>query len=199
MAFFRKNKGLNQKLYLIESIIDETKIFERTYIVMGSTGNVYNVIINNKPICTCPDYATRKNRCKHIYFILLRIMRTENEDQTEYSNVDLLNMYSNIPQIINNFIIDPIIKIKYNNIKNSDNNNNNNNNNKIILKPTDDICPICLDDLENGSELDFCKNSCGKSLHKDCFMMWIKSKGATCIFCRANWNSNDDSKYINLL
>jgi hypothetical protein len=67
-------------------------------------------------------------------------------------------------------------------------------------KSIDDLCPICLDDLENGDEIDFCKYSCGKSVHSECFEMWAKSKGPNCVFCRESWlKVNDSTTYINLL
>ena len=58
----------------------------------------------------------------------------------------------------------------------------------------DDVCPICLDPLENGKELDYCKYSCGQTIHKKCFSMWEKSKGGICVFCRGKWYSNYPSK-----
>ena len=52
-----------------------------------------------------------------------------------------------------------------------------------------DICPICLDPLENGKDLDYCRYSCGKTIHKKCFSMWERTKGSICVFCRAEWHS----------
>lgn len=69
MAYVRKQRGSTQPLYLIETL-DSTEMYEKSYSVMGSTGNVYTVTIKHTPECTCPDYTTRGNRCKHIFFIL---------------------------------------------------------------------------------------------------------------------------------
>lgn len=188
--YIRKQRGLTQAIYLIESIIDENNKYEKKYIVMGSSGNVYTVSINQTPTCTCPDYATRHKRCKHIYFVLARIMHVDTDDQDEeqYSNEELLKMFTHIPQITNNLSVDESIKNKYNKIKNNKPEQN--------KKSTDDLCPICLDDLENGDNIDFCK-SCGKHVHTNCFSMWVKSRGPKCVFCQKPWNQNDT--YINLL
>ena len=59
----------------------------------------------------------------------------------------------------------------------------------------DDMCPICLDDLDNGEELEYCKYSCGKAIHKMCFQMWFHKNSIKCLFCGANFNKT----YINLL
>lgn len=59
----------------------------------------------------------------------------------------------------------------------------------------DDMCPICLDDLDNGEELEYCKYSCGKAIHKMCFQMWFHKNSIKCLFCGANFNKT----YINLI
>src|SRR5580700_10634340 len=105
MSDSRKQRGVTQNIFLIETIIG-TEQYERKYIVMGSTGNIYNVIIKNEPECTCPDYTTRYKRCKHIYFVLMRIMKINNVDEEEYTNDELVEMFKNIPQITNQLIID---------------------------------------------------------------------------------------------
>jgi len=66
----------------------------------------------------------------------------------------------------------------------------------------DDICPICLDKINNGKELDYCKYSCGLTLHKKCFEMWEKRNKGICVFCRANWYPDKKKKnylYVNLI
>jgi len=165
---------------------------------MGSTGNIYNVIIKNAPECSCPDYTTRHKRCKHIYFILIRVMKVDDEDQDEYSNVEIMQMFQNIPNVTHNLIVDGKTKQKYDALKNN-NKLDQTKSTDVVKKGTDDLCPICLDDLENGDDLDHCKFSCGKSIHKVCYEMWTKKKAANCIFCNANWFvKKDETKYVNL-
>lgn len=190
----RKQRGIEQSIFLIETVIDDTKHNERKYIVMGSTGNVYDVVIKNKPECSCPDYMTRGNRCKHLYFILIRVMKAKCVDKKRYSDEDLVTMFNNIPPITNNLVVGQNKKEKYKKLKGNDG--------KIItvdIRGTDDLCPICLDDLQDGNKLDYCKYSCGKPIHELCFQMWCKKKDATCVFCRRPWFPVDNGKYINLL
>ncbi|CAI5465509.1 unnamed protein product [Closterium sp. Yama58-4] len=47
--------------------------------VLGATGNVYTVTISQQPSCTCPDYGNG-NLCKHMLFVLLRVLRVGEED-----------------------------------------------------------------------------------------------------------------------
>ena len=189
----RKQRGQTQALFLIETL-ENTNKYERVYDIMGSTGNVYRVAIKQKPTCTCPDYKKRESNCKHIYFVLLRIMKVnkQNEDKSIFSKLELLDMFNNIPMITNHLIVNNTLKQKYDNMKGKDPKDN-----KVTGKGTDDLCPICLDELENGDQLDYCKYSCGKYIHTVCFGMWCKNKIPVCVFCKQNWNK-EIGQYVNL-
>lgn len=199
----RKERGKVQKLYLIERLPFKSN-YEKNYIIMGSTGNIYQVDIKDTPSCSCPDYQTRFNRCKHIYFVLIRIMRVKNSevDNESYTKSELKKMFQSIPNIIENVFVNHNIKKSYESKYKNKLLNKDVVDEIIEQKSTNDLCPICLDDLENGEELDYCKYSCGKPVHKDCFSMWlIKKKSNECVFCRQLWTKplNDKQKYINLL
>ena len=174
MALGRIERCFTDNIYLIESIPPQNNHpYERNFVIMGNSGNVYQVTIANYPKCTCPDYARRSNRCKHIYFVLMRIMNISNYNDYDYTNEELTQMFLNIPPIAQNLVYK----------------GENPQEQKVVNQKfdKDDVCPICLDPLENGKELDYCKYSCGQTIHKKCFKMWEKSKGAICVFCRAKW------------
>ena len=206
----RIERCFTDNLYLVESIpqnSNEEK--KRIYLIMGSTGNVYSVVITNKPTCTCPDFRQRKKRCKHIYFVLIRIMKVENPIIKKFTNDNLDEMFNNIPLITNNLIVDKSKRDKFHEITNNIKSNNSKEinsktDNKVKQRLNDnDICPICLDNINNGKELDYCKYSCGLTLHKKCFQMWEKRNKGICVFCRANWyknkKKNKPNLYVNLL
>ena len=106
-------------------------------------------------------------------------MNIDNVTDKYYSDEDLSEMFSNIPPVAQNLMY------KGDNMEN--------NGGKEVEQKFEkgDICPICLDPLENGKELDFCRYSCGKTIHSKCFSMWVKSKGSICVFCRAQWYSTN--------
>jgi hypothetical protein len=189
-TYMRKQRGLTQKIYLIE-IIQPTSELIRDFIVMGSTGNVYTVSIKYIPSCSCPDNTTRKKNCKHIFFILVKIMNCFNPDLGIYTKEQLKNMFDAIPNITNLLCVDENTKNKYEQLKNKKTDT-------IQKTLDDDICPICLEDLNNGEELSYCKVKCGKNIHTNCFTM-VNSKKINdiiCVFCRSPWNKEE--KYINL-
>jgi hypothetical protein len=45
------------------------------FAVLGATGNLYTVTVCRQPQCTCPDFCCRRNLCKHILFVMLRVLR----------------------------------------------------------------------------------------------------------------------------
>jgi hypothetical protein len=49
------------------------------YVVLGATGNVYNVEISRHPTCDCPDHV-RGNLCKHVLFVYLRALKVHYTD-----------------------------------------------------------------------------------------------------------------------
>lgn len=193
----RIGRAFTDNLYLVESIPPENEEdYTRKYSVMGSTGNVYKVTIENEPTCTCPDFRIRRNRCKHIFFILIRVMKVDNETQDFYDDEELAEMFNNIPRITHNLIANKKLRKKYQKIKKGDLGDDEDEEEEedeqedfVEQKPIepDDDCPICLDKLKDR-DVDYCKKSCGRSIHKLCFKMWYKKNQPICVFCRAEWS-----------
>lgn len=178
----RIKRCYSDNLYLIDSLpIDVDHPLDRSYIVMGNSRNTYQVTISNYPKCTCYDNQKYGRRCKHIFFVLLRIMNAANINRKKFSDSELVSMYINIPTITKDLIYQgekPKIK-------------------EGVEQKFDegDQCPICLEPLENSKELDFCKYSCGKTIHKQCFQMWKMTKGNVCVYCRAKWYVDGEEFY----
>lgn len=203
MAESRKERGLTQSLFLIETFPSEEK-YMKQFAVMGTTGNVYNVSIKEKPECTCPDYLKRERNCKHIYFILLKVMQIRDQRTARFSKEELTAMFTHIPHVTSNLIVNSTIRDLYKS-KVSELQKDEEKEGTIKQKSTNDLCPICLENLEDGNELDYCRYGCGKSIHKLCFEMWCRKNQPTCVFCRTSWKSPSELKraaattdYINL-
>ena len=180
MSSQRIERCYTDNIYLIEvePPDEDDEDIKRKFVIMGHSGHVYNVTITNHPHCTCPDFYLRRHRCKHIYFVLMRIMNTDNYTDSSYTDSELIDMFNNIPPIAQNLMY------KGSAIPNEG---------KEVEQRFEkgDICPICLDPLENGKDLDFCRYSCGKTIHSKCFSMWEKSRGSICVFCRAQWHCSN--------
>ena len=74
-------------------------IHERKFNVKSTSGKTYTVIVNNFLSCTCPDCQFRDKRCKHIDFIMERVLH-EKYPQPYYDDEDLDNMYKSLPWYI---------------------------------------------------------------------------------------------------
>lgn len=203
-------RAYDDPLYLIESIPPEDEDDPiREFLVMGTTGNVYTVTIENEPSCTCPDFQLRQRRCKHIFFILMRVMKVDNERQKIYDDFELLDMFSNIPKITHNLIAKKKLRKKYQKLKKKlketeEENEEEEEEDEDVKKDKeglaeqkpiqdDDVCPICLDNIKDNGDLVYCKK-CGNSLHKKCFEMWCKRNKKTCVFCRGDWIFSSSSE-----
>lgn len=198
----RRERAFSQPIYFLR--MDNTKSqYEKKFIVVGTSGNKYIVKIGKELECTCPDFIERYNICKHIYFIMLRVMKvTGNIKRTNKKEI-LIDYFKNIPHFMND-------NLAYNqNSKYNYENQFNNMNCKCVDQKIDDICPVCLvelDDKIDKNDLYYCKYSCGKSVHKSCFNTWVNSgeNNNKCIFCRAIWNilidenQNQNDDYIKL-
>jgi len=75
----RKERALTQKIKLIETFIDIEGL--HNYIVTGETNNIHEITMQEIPKCTCLDFTMRNNRCKHIYFILIKILNINPDDE----------------------------------------------------------------------------------------------------------------------
>lgn len=192
----RKTRGMHQRIFLILTHEYDDTEHERKYEVMGTTGNVYTVCIVNVPTCTCPDYMTRNKRCKHIYFVLTRIMKVKvaQEDIEEYSDDDLEDMFSHIPQVTENLRVDAVKLAKFKSLKKNDNG-------EVDMRKIDEehLCPICLGEVYGCNEkVIYCRYSCGNPLHEQCFQMYnSKQTECKCIFCQKPWE-DEKKQYINI-
>jgi hypothetical protein len=169
-----------------------------------------------------PDCANG-NLCKHILFVLHRVLKVDrrspliyqqalltNELNEIFAKADSQNNDSNVlaeEQVNQKIEISFFLKIRLLQIreayhaKTSDTN--------VILNPTtiqqkavttDDECPICFESLiDDKTNIIFCSTSCGNNIHKTCFEKWRQAKlsmneSVTCPFCRIEWKKKKESK-----
>ncbi|CAF3415559.1 unnamed protein product [Rotaria sp. Silwood1] len=91
----RIERALNQRLYLLAITKSSNESIYREYKVLGQTANVYTVIITHIPSCTCPDYA-KGNLCKHIIFVLHRVLKVNRNSPLLYQQALLTNELNEI-------------------------------------------------------------------------------------------------------
>ena len=71
-------------------------IHERKFKVKSISGNIYTISVNSLVNCTCPDCQYRVRRCKHINFIMDKILH-EKYPKIYYDNKSLDNLFKYLP------------------------------------------------------------------------------------------------------
>ena len=116
----------------------------------------------------------RKNICKHLYFVYLKVLKADGNFPKSLNKNQLEKLFFNLENITNNLYANEEFREAYINKIKTEATKNKNNNIGIIEQKIDDNCPICMDELQKEEELDYCKYGCGKTIHKNCFVMWTK-------------------------
>jgi len=183
---FRKNNALKDKLYYIDSEIkiDAKKKVKRYFSILGTTSNIYKVCLQVDKIgCNCPDAIFRKMRCKHIYFVLIKMLKFDDINKESFT-AEEFELLLNKKDITNGVTAPADIMLKYKNLKDGTVS-------VVEIEPKlQDNCCICMDDLLNGETCVHCKYYCGKALHEECFTLFNKNKKdkIKCLNCMHDWN-----------
>lgn len=226
-----QRRGRTQNLFLVKTyeFNDLIKPLLRKYDIIGSTGNIYTVKISNNCTCTCPHHMTRHIRCKHIYFILNRVMKvTDQDEECDYYNDEkLLEMFMNVPDVTNILRGNKAFVEAYNIVRNANPDKFSEDEpgtiaNKTLeeLKPSTpefllrkvnarDNCPTCLTEFEDQPVVR-CIHSCGNFIHATCFEAYKNycnknKQELECMYCRAPWDgklkpsSTVLPEYVNLI
>ncbi|KZT50867.1 hypothetical protein CALCODRAFT_535222 [Calocera cornea HHB12733] len=188
----RVDRVLTQRFYLVDRERDGDELRE-TFKVLGSTGNIYTVTVDKVPACNCPD-ALKGNHCKHILFVMLKVLNVS-QYSTYYYQKALLS--TELAEIFNNAPSAPSV-LAAERVRAAYASASASSTSTAAAPPAaaskrlpeeGDDCPICYESLPPGAEdgLVFCK-SCGNGLHRGCFVQWAKTpNGRSCVTCRAAW------------
>jgi len=196
----RINRAKTQRLYLVSrgQVTDDLSC---EFVVLGSTGNVYTVTIGRLSSCTCPDHQ-KGNLCKHILFILLKVMGIDPNSPLAYQVALLSSELEEMFQCMTNrrvggthVLANEQVRSRYAASLKSDGdvedaNTTTTSGIKRKSLEQDADCPICFDSLASG-KLTYCRVACGTNFHEDCIQRWCGQHRAnpTCPNCRQPWQS----------
>ncbi|KIK87552.1 hypothetical protein PAXRUDRAFT_831831 [Paxillus rubicundulus Ve08.2h10] len=203
----RVERVMSQRFFMIDRRRDDGE-FREEFSVLGSTGNVYTVIIGKTPSCSCPD-ATKGNHCKHILFIFLKVLQVSQDSHVWYQKAlltsELAAIFADAPPAPNSFahqrVRDAYARSTGQTLNvaatpsGSGSGGASGSASGVTKGPrrqptAEDDCPICYEGMHGAAEsrLEWCE-ACGNAVHKECFSEWAKSSrnNHTCVFCRAPW------------
>ena len=199
----RIDRALQQRLFLIESSTPSTCPQHGgpciKFSVLGSTGNVYEVTISKVPKCSCPD-AAKGNLCKHLLFVMLKVVGLPANHQLVYQSAYLteeldqivMTLQTRLERLGRDVVANEEVQKVHADMKKGIQIDDDTN--AVARKEVEGVdCPICFDELgSNLSQLTYCKGTCGTNFHKTCIQMWTrqsahKRAGPTCPACRQPW------------
>ncbi|KAI9057869.1 hypothetical protein FKP32DRAFT_1597826 [Trametes sanguinea] len=187
----RVRRVMEQRFFMVDRRREGNELREE-FSVLGSTGNVYTVVIDKKPSCNCPD-ALKGNHCKHILFVFLKVLQVSQKSGYWYQKAlltsELEDIFANAPRTPAAIAHDRI-RNAYAQATGKAIASTSQTSTKKRLPEEDDDCPVCYEKMHGVAEslLTFCEK-CGNGLHLECFRNWAKmaNGGVTCVFCRAKW------------
>ena len=154
------------------------------FTVSGSqrTNYVVTMMSSGTMACSCMDAAIHCRRkgivCKHVCFLLYRVMHCENLDffGTMKLSDDIMQRISLTaitgralhPVSDIDKLASSLASLNFSEVKRS--------------VRDDDECPVCYDMLSNGANLG-CPD-CGNAIHKACADKWLQT-ASTCVYCRS--------------
>lgn len=184
----RIERALSQRLYLVDRHVGEDRQ-QQKFAVLGSTGNIYDVVIRQLPSCTCPDNA-RDKLCKHILFVFLRVLRVTSSNPVIWQKAlltsELQDIFAAAPSVLAHAapLASAAVRSTYSQVSGGVKDESladtivggATTQRKEVAGP----CPICFEDMvEPGSgggsgkcpaeETVWCEATCGQSLHASCF------------------------------
>ena len=150
----RYQRALSQPLLIVSTA-------PSFYVVKGSKGDHYNVLIEDDGIhCSCPD-ALRESPplCKHRILVLLNVYKFKWEDVLDLARLLEGEFYDTLKDLV------PI--------------------DVTTIDPREtDSCAICLEDM--CAPALHCKAKCGTMYHQACITSWL-STAPSCPLCRSAW------------
>nr|CAG4714053.1 unnamed protein product [Naegleria fowleri] len=183
----RIERAMTQRLYLIERK-NRVDNLEEEFVVLGSTGNVYNVNICEVPKCSCPDFE-KGHLCKHILFVFLRVLRVSQFSHCIYQKAllrsELESIFKDAPPIPSSVQASERVVKEYKHLS-GEAQENSEQFSTVKRRPLQDVhCPICYETFGGSEKTDFCK-MCGNNIHQDCIKMWKSfNPNFPCPVCRA--------------
>ena len=190
----------------VNVMIDETKLLCRKFTILGSTGNVYDVLIHRFPSCNCPDFG-RSHLCKHILFVLLKVLHVPIESNLLYQRALLQSELKEIfcglqTNDLGRVLAKQEVIKAYHNKQSSGKAESSSNeaiDEQYTIREPEGECAICFEPMISASNavkgnvesLDSCR-TCHNFLHTDCLKQWLKQSNS-CVYCRSQWSDKSSS------
>eukprot|EP00168_Porphyra_purpurea_P012194 TRINITY_DN3170_c0_g1_i1.p1 TRINITY_DN3170_c0_g1~~TRINITY_DN3170_c0_g1_i1.p1 ORF type:complete len:476 (-),score=122.12 TRINITY_DN3170_c0_g1_i1:574-1842(-) len=193
------------------------------FVVTGLSGKVYTINLSAEESaaadagsvgiaakCNCPDFIFRRAACKHILFILLRVLAIPKErllsalspSRTPLTHSEVTAAAAaNESAAVNPFYTPPKeladrLRAIAGDLSGAGPSSGAAPAVAVLPRVPDpeDDCPICYEAFGEVASVDdpavvYCRRGCGGGVHADCHKRWKDSSPGplTCVYCRAPW------------
>lgn len=183
----RRDRALSQRIYLLEELA-QTSPNTKAWSILGSTDTVYTVTLERSSTrgiaklgwdCSCPDFENRCSPCKHVYFVVFRVLGVTEDDSSErvWEVAGQVRSLSSMPfPPTNDLPEQPTTGVE------------DRQGCGIVLRKEwkNEDCVICYEPMTKIDKTVWCTRSCGNSFHSACFVRWRHhAKANRCVLCRA--------------
>ena len=211
------HRALTETMYLVDRR-DETRPpppgacrpppLKHKFVVMGTTGNVYDVTLDKEPRCNCPLALKHKSKvCKHRYFVFYRVLRLPRDDDEHdpkglkhvphqrYLRRDELKAILVDSSTADAPLASRAARDAYRRHSGViDVDDDDGPARDVARRPlAADPCEICFEPFPEGPDgaafSDFCRGGCGRNYHHECLKRWFDHKRGppVCPVCAADW------------
>jgi len=183
----RRERGMTQPIYVLGCNMGaESAMFD----VLGTSKTVYHVTYSptEAPRCSCPDHIVRGNTCKHIYFLVDRVLGG-NPSRSDWgaARKKITERLAHLQQDRNVFADEGSLN-RYHELlaKNPQN----------APGCRNDECAVCLTDFtpETLRDARVCP-TCLNGVHKECWKKWTSVKSENCVYCRSKMGTGGEGKW----
>jgi len=169
--------------------------------MLGSTGNVYTIRISRSPSCDCPDFSRGNQPCKHIIFILCRVLGLSPQshliDSRVLSSDELEQIFANddarggaaaaavqaaqaVVEAVTGKKVAAAEPVEEEEAKEGE---------RPVARKAEGECCVCFEDFASAgaAQLKAC-SVCQNHLHGECITAWLsQSRDRLCPYCRSPW------------
>ena len=197
----RQERARKQRLYLLDQT--QSNASKICFKVLGSTNNVYKLYFGkeNDWTCTCVDFYRRKSYCKHIYFVLERVLGLTDPNTNETwdkalgclsdRESNIADASAELPTEYRPIYEAAVADEKRINISSTIENEEQKEKKTRRKEWLNVACLICTEEMDCEEDLEWCMQTCGNSVHKSCFARWVKHHGkGSCPMCRSAMGSS---------
>lgn len=141
------------------------KVVERGEIaaaVVGHTGNVYDVRVGARVLCTCLDFVKARSACKHLLFLFLRVFQLPDDDPRLWQRALLARELSELRHRLETLDLTEVQAPEH--VVSASRA-------PVLREAAGRPCPVCFDPVVHlaGS---CCCAGCGRNLHAECLEQW---------------------------